>query len=162
MSNYHNFSQKTNWSAGSDAFDDVPFYLTAVNIPGINLSHLEVGGRTSTTMKISADTVSYSSLSFDMMIDEDFNIYKEMMKCVNIGINVENGTFGLDTFDFWLQLNNSKGNKVLKFDFYNCRIESIGDIFLDSQDESTEHTMGVEIVFDYFLIEDNPTMTLIT
>lgn len=162
MSNYHNLAQRTNWIGGSDSFEHVPFYLTSVNIPGISMSHPEIGGRAATLMSVPADNIDYNSLVFEMLIDEDFEIFKEMMGIVKKGINVETGNFGTFDFDFWLQLNNSKGNRVMKLDFKNCRISSVGDIELNTQDETTEYTMSVEIIFDYYDIEDNPHMTLIT
>lgn len=161
MDNYHNFAQSTNWMGGSDSFEHVPFYLTSVNIPGISLGHPEIGGRASTIMNVPADVVNYNTLTFEMLIDEDFKIFKEMMGIVQKGINVQSGNFGTFSFDFWVELTNSKGNKIMKLDFSNCRIAGIGDIVLDTQAETTEYTMSVEIIFDYYEIEDNPTMTLI-
>lgn len=158
--NYHNFAQKTNWIAGSDQFENVPFFLTSVNIPGFNLNHPEIGGRSSTKMFLPADNIDFNSLSFDMLIDEDFEIYRELISAVNKGINVNSGNFGTFSFNFWIQLNNSKGNKVLKLEFNNCRIQSFGDINLDTQDEETEHTMSVELVYDFYEIENVPTLTI--
>lgn len=42
--NKRNYYQKTNWLGGSDKFEELPFYLTNVNIPGINFNLPEVGG----------------------------------------------------------------------------------------------------------------------
>lgn len=150
MSNYNNFAQRTNWIAGSDKFEKVPMYLTTVNIPGITFSHPEVGGRNSAKIHLSGDTISYNTLTFDMIVDEDLEIYRELMKVVNKNINVEEGTFRDFYFDFWIELNNNKGNHIMKLEFFNCRLESIADIILDSQDESTEFLLSVELSFDYY------------
>jgi len=158
--NYNNLAQKTNWIAGSNAFNNVPFFLTNLNIPGVILNHPEVGGRDSVRMKLSGDTVTYNSLSFDMLIDEDFLIYQELMEIVRKNIGVKSGTFGDFYFDFFIEINNSKGNKVLKLDFSNCRIESIGDIELNAQDGSTEYTMSMELVYDHYEIESTKRYVL--
>lgn len=150
--NYNNLAQKTNYLAGSDKLELMPFYLTSVNVPGINFSHPEIGGRYGTRLNVTGDTLVYNPLSFEMLIDEDFKIYHEFMDKVFKNINPESGSFATQEFDFWIQLNNSKGNKLFKIEFYNCRVESIGDITMDAQDEITEHSMNVDIKYDYFKI----------
>ncbi|UOK16723.1 tail completion and sheath stabilizer protein [Vibrio phage phiKT1024] len=160
MANYNNFAQRTNWIAGSDKFEKVPMYLTTVNIPGINFSHPEVGGRNSTKINLGGDTISYNNLTFDMLVDEDMMIYKELMSIVYKNVDVNNGTFKDFYFDFWIELNNNKGNHIMKLEFFNCRLESISDIILDAQDSSTEFLLSVELQYDYFEIINNPTLEL--
>lgn len=149
--NYNNLAQKTNYIAGSDKLELLPFYLTTVNLPGINLSHPEVGGRAG-KLNVTGDTLSYNSLSFEMLVDEDFNIYHEFMDKIFENIDPEEGTFANIEFDFWVEVNNNKGNKLFKVEYYNCRIESIGDVLLDSQDDITEYTMSVDVKYDYYKI----------
>lgn len=156
--NYNNLAQKTNYIAGSDKFEQLPFYLTNVNIPGINFSHPAIGGRGSAKLNVGGDTLTYNTLSFEMLIDEDFTIYTEFMNKVIENISVENATFADNTFDFWIQINNNKGNKIMKMEFFNCRVESIGDIQLDTQDDMTEHLMNVEIKYDYFEVVNNDSI----
>lgn len=157
--NYNNLAQKTNYVAGSVALELAPFYLTTVNIPGINFTHVDVGGKAG-RFSVTGDTLSYNILSFEMLIDEDFKIYHEFMDKAIKAINSETGTFASQEFDFWIQINNNKGNKLFKIEFYNCRLESIGDIQLDSQDEITEHNMNVDIKYDYFkIIKELPIPT---
>ena len=148
--NYNNLAQKTNYTAGSNKLNLTPFYLTNVNIPGLNFSYPEIGGRFGTKVFMAGDNIQYNTLSFEMLIDEDFNLYNEFFDKVVENINVESGSFADNTFDFWVEINNNKGNKLMKFEFYNCRIESLGDIQLDSQDDITEHNMTVEVKYDYF------------
>jgi len=88
-----------------------------------------------------------------MLIDEDFKIYIELMGKLQDNVNPDKGTFKDISFDFSIELSNSKGNKVLKLNFFNCRVESIGDIQLDCSDESTEHLLPVEMTYDYYEME---------
>lgn len=150
--NYNNLAQKTNYIAGSDQFKNIPFFITTVNVPGLNMNHPSVSTRNSHRMNLSADTYEWGMLNFEMLIDEDFEIYKELNALLESNIDRNKGTFEDFTFDFWIELANSKGNKVMKLEYTNCRIMSVGDIILDSQDDATEHTLSVEIVFDYFEI----------
>jgi hypothetical protein len=157
--NYNNLAQKTNYVAGSAALELAPFYLTAVNIPGISFNHYEVGARAG-RFSVTGDTLVYNTLSFEMLIDEDFKIYHEFMDKAVKMINSETGTFAAQEFDFWIQINNNKGNKLFKIEFFNCRLESVGDIQLDSQDEITEHNMAIDIKYDYFkIIKEQPIPT---
>jgi hypothetical protein len=153
--NYNNLAQKTNWIASSPVFKNVPFFLISLNIPGLSLSHPEVGGRDSLRMKLPSDTVTFNSLSFEMLVDEDFLIYQELMNIIRNNIDKDNGTFSDFYFNFFIELSNNKGNKILKLEFTNCRIESIGDIDLNAQDSATEYTLQMSIVYDYFEIENN-------
>ena len=148
--NYHNLAQKTNWTAGSDKFPLLPFYLTNVSIPGMIFSIPETGARYGSRMNLASDTVTYNSLSFDFLIDEDFEIYKTFYGYILENINPEHGSFADKSFNLWLELNNSKSNKIMKFEFYNCRIESISDIELDTTSDETEIVMNLGIKFDYF------------
>lgn len=158
--NYHNFSQKTNFIGGSDKFENMIFYMTTANIPGVTFTHPEIGGRFSSKVYLASDTMSHNNLSFEFLIDEDFLIYKDFMRWIKLSFKSTEGTFNDEPFTFWLQINNSKGNAVLNFEFYNCRIENIGDINLNVQEDTTEHTMSVDIKFDYFEIVEHTTMKL--
>lgn len=148
--NYNNLAQKTNWTAGTDKFPLLPFYLTTVNIPGLNFSIPETGARFGAKLNLASDTVTYNSLNFNFLIDEDFEIYRIFYNYVLDSINPEKGTFADTSFNLWLELNNSKGNRIMKFEFYNCRIESIGDIELDTTSSETESTISLSLKFDYF------------
>ena len=150
--NYNNLAQKTNWTAGTDKFPLVPFYLTNISIPGMNFSVPETGSRFGARINLASDTITYNSLSFDFLIDEDFEIYKTFYNYISQSINPEKGTFADTSFDLWVELNNSKSNKIMKFEFYNCRIESIGDIELDTTSDETEIVMNLGLKFDYFKI----------
>jgi hypothetical protein len=153
--NYHNLAQKTNFLGGSDKFENLPFYITTLNIPGITFSFPEVGGRFSKKVYLPAGTMTFNNLTFEFLIDEDFGIYRDFMNHIKNIVDVKNGTFSDETFSFWIQLNNNKGNEIMKLEFYNCRIENIGDISLSTQEDVTEHLMSLEFKFDYYEIVDD-------
>lgn len=157
--NYNNLAQKTNFLGGSSQFKNIPFFIINVNIPGINFSHPMIGGRHSVQNKLPSDNVQYNNLTLEMLIDEDLIIYKEIFDIINSQINIEEGKFSGFDFDYWIEITNSKNEKVLKLDFYGCRIESISDIILDSQDDSTEYTLTLDISYDYYKIESSRTLT---
>lgn len=153
--NFNNLSQKTNFTAGSSAFKNIPFFITSLSIPGFNLNHNLTGARGGTYVVSSSDTIIWNALSLDLLIDEDLKIYIELMSTIKKNINIENGTFNDFVFDFWIDINNNKGKQILKLNFTNCRIESIGDIELNTQDDATEHMLNFSMVYDYFEIQSN-------
>ena len=150
--NYRNYAQKTNFTCGTETFDLLPFFATSINIPGINFSLPEVGGKFGTRINVSSDSIAFNSLSIEVLLDEDYKIYKEIMEVVFTHINVESGTFAEFDFDFWCEVNDDMGAKVMKIEYYNCRIESVGDLSLDTSDDTTEQVFSLEIKFDYFKI----------
>lgn len=163
MANIHNYAQTTNYTAGSNALELTSLYLTSVNLPGINFAHPEIGGRSGARLSLSGDNIVYNALSFELLIDEDFNVYHEFMDKVFGSLNPEDGTFESKEFDFWVEINNSKGNRLFKIEFYNARVENISDIPLNSQDDITEFNMSVDVKYDYYkIIKDvvPPTISL--
>lgn len=150
--NTRNFSQKSNYKCGSAELDLLPFYVQTCNIPGMNFSLPEIGGRSGLKLNLSNDNVTFNSLSLTVIIDEDFQIYKEFTDIVFKSINLEAGSFANRSFDFWVEITDDMGKNVMKVEYSGCRIESIGDLELDSADDSTEHTFSVEIKFDYYKI----------
>ena len=159
--NYNNLAQLTNFIGGSSAFENVPFYITSLNIPGLNLSHSPTGGRGGTSIVIPGNTVEYSPLSITMLIDEDFEIYRELMSIIRKNINVENSTYQDFYFDFFIQINNNKGNRLMKMDLRNCRLESISDIELNTQDDATEYSLNITLLYDYYTFETGNPFTLV-
>jgi hypothetical protein len=145
--NKRNYAETTNYIAGSSKLELMPFYLQSTNIPGMNFTINEISGRGGALLKMSADTIQYNGLSLTVLLDEDFKIYEEFYDIITKSINPNTGTFSIQEFDFWIELNNNKGNNIMKFEFENCKIESLGDIMLDSTTNST-NTFNIELVFD--------------
>ena len=148
--NIRNYSQKTNFMCGSIALELLPFYVTSINIPGITPSLQTVGGRDGASLSMSPANVTYSSLSMEVLIDEDYSIFKEIVSHVHV--KPEMGTFENKYFDFWMVVTNDMGKVVMKIEYYSCLIESIGDVMLAANDDTTENTFSVDIKFDYYKI----------
>jgi len=151
--NIANLAQKTNFIAGSDKLKLTELYLTTVNLPGVTIDHPELSAGAGAKLNLTGDNITYNTLSFNLLVDEDFLIYHEFMGKIFNNVNPESGSFANIEFDFWVQINNSKGHKLFKIDFTNCRVESIEDIEFDTASDETEFTLDVEIKYDYFTID---------
>ena len=70
------------------------------------------------------------------------------------GLNVEKGTFAPQKFDLWLDIKTGKGAHVRKFWFYNCRISDIGEMVLNSSDDTDGvNALTLTFTFDYMSYE---------
>jgi len=156
--NTRNYSQKTNYMCGTESMDLLPFYVTTLNIPGINTNVQEISGRSGAPVQMTPGNMTFNSLSLEVLLDEDYKIYRDIIK--NIKIDVETGTFESAYFDFWTSFTNDMGKVVMKIEYYNCLIESIGDLSLATNDDTTEQTFDLSLKFDYFKIVDNETPIL--
>ena len=148
--NINNLAQKTNFIAGSNTLKIAPIFVTTVSIPAMTLSHPEIGGRFGSKLHISSDYATFNQISLECLIDEDFRILSEILKNIRDNYSPKNGTFTNNSFDFWLQLNNSKGNPILRFDFENVRITSFGEINLTTQDDTNSGTFSIDLMYDYY------------
>jgi len=159
--NTRNYSQKTNYKCGSSDLDILPFFIQTMSIPGINFNSPEIGGRTGSKFNLASDSVTFNNLSLDIVLDEDYLVYKEIMNLIFSKINVETGTFSDNIFSLWVEMTDDMGKTVMKIEYNNCRFESVGDIQLDVMDDSTETTFSVDIKYDYYSIiysDNTPTL----
>lgn len=154
MSNKRNYAQRHNYMCGSSVLSDLPFFAQTVNLPGITFTLPETrtpGG--ASVINMSSDSVNFNSLSLEVIVDEDYKIYKDILNAVFNHLNVETGSFADFCFDFWVAVTDDMGKIVLKNEYHNCRIESIGDISLESMDSSNEITFSLDLKYDYFTVD---------
>lgn len=149
--NVNNLAQKVNIIVGSPDLDLLPFFVQSFSLPGISFGLPEAGGRVGVKNLFASDTISYNDISFSVLIDEDFKVYFEFMDKVFKSLNVEKSTFSNDvTFNLFMVMTNNKGTPIFKYDIYNCRIQSVGDVEINLSDESVTNTFDVGIKFEYY------------
>ena len=153
MSNDNNLAQHINWILGSDELKITPLYLQSVNLPGINFTHVETGTSFNARAKVQADTASFNPLSLSILLKEDFSNYRELMEKAFSLYNPENGVFAQNDFNIYIISNNLKGNFLFKVDYYGCKIESIDDIDLSTNDDTIPVVFNCTITYDYYKID---------
>ena len=151
--NTNNFAQDTNYTCGSAALDLTSLYCSRVNIPGVSLSHIELINGAGTGLYSTGDNYTYEPLSVDVLIDEDFEVFFELLKKFRINVNNNNGTFADIEFDFFINVSNSKGKHLFKATMVNARLNSMGSVVLDSTSENTELVLPLSFDFDYVEFE---------
>lgn len=148
--NYSNLQNLTNYIQSSPQFELVHFYLQSVNLPGISSDPDKISTRARNRFNVAQDTLEFNQLSFEMLIDENLEIWLEFQNYIRKRVRKDG--FDPDPFFFTIQVNNNKGNKLFNVDFHNCYITSIGDIQLDSRQDMTHHTLQVDIQYDHYEI----------
>lgn len=147
-----NYAQKTNFIAGCPQIPGMEFYLHDVSLPGITLD-LQEAKTFALTKYVAATSHSYGSLSFSVLIDEDFVIYDEFFNQIVNAKALINGTYAQIEFDFFVQVYNNKGKLLFTEFFKDCMLESIGDVSLTSTDNTVTNTFEVSFKFDWLEIQ---------
>lgn len=151
MQNYSNLQNLTNYVQSSPQFEKVPFYLLRVNLPGIQSDTEKLSTRGRNRFNTQQELIEFNSLSFEMLIDENLEIWLEMQNYLRERVK-KDATFDPDPFTFTVSINNNKGNKLFTVMFNYCYLVNIGDIQLDSTQDQLHHTLQVEITYDDYEI----------
>ena len=105
----NNLAQKTAWEAGSNKLQLANLYIQNFSVPGISFSHPDIFAHSAVKIGLVADNMSFNECSFDLLIDENYRMYFEIMDIVFKQFNPENGTFANQEFDFFVNFKNQKG-----------------------------------------------------
>lgn len=143
-----NFAQKTNFIAGSPQFEGMEFFIQSASLPGLSFSLPETKSQ-GMLHYLPTDSYTHGDLSLTALIDEDFLLYNmfynEMLKSKDL----TNPSYAQRYFDLYIQVFNNKGNLLFTENFHNCLIEKIGDVSLETTDNSVSQTIQIDIKFDW-------------
>lgn len=154
FNNANNIAQRTNFILGTSKLPKSVLMVQTVSIPSISVNHITgIGGRFGVQLKVGADNSEYSDISVDVLLDEDLEVFKEVMQLMQAQVHPGDGIFEDTDWEFWLQINNNKGHPLFRIDFIHSRLSSISDISLDSMDDS-QNTMSLTITYDYYTISE--------
>jgi len=153
MSKFNNsFSTSTNLRWGSNILKDTLYLAQSFNIPGLSFNNPQIGGRGGARGRLGGDTVEFSTLNLDVIIDNEWKVYDEIFENFMKSINTTKATFSNNiSFDIWTEIYDIENDKVLrKFWFRNCRVQSIGDVEMDMRDgDDSSISMLISLEFDW-------------
>jgi hypothetical protein len=140
------------------------FFVARVNHPGAQNPAQEAPFRGKTTVPFPGNYMTYGELGMDVLLDEDFQSYKEiyewMLRHVNEDKIAERGmppqTKGQapSYADIHITALTSNNTKNVEFKYIDCVPVSVGDIPFDAQNQSVEYvTFPVSFQFSYFEIK---------
>ena len=140
------------------------FFIARANHPGAqnpaaDTPFSRVGG-----VPFPGNAMTYGELNLDVLLDEDFETYKEiynwMLRHVNEEQIAEQNAFTSSQSptpsyaDIHITALSSHNNKNVTFKYVDCIPVSLGDIAFDAQNQSVEFiTFPVAFRFSYFEIE---------
>ena len=139
------------------------FFVAKVNHPGAQNPPSETPFRGKTSVPFPGNFMNYGELSMDVLLDEDFESYKEiynwMLRHVNESKVQEswNRTSSEEsptTFaDIHVTALTHANNKNVEFRYKDCIPVSLGDVPFDAQNQSVEYvSFPVSFRFSYFEI----------
>ena len=153
--NINNLAQNINFIVGSNELRLPLYYLQTAILPGVSFSHPEAGTRYGSKLHFHADSLTFNQLNLGFLLAEDFSNYNEFINRIYSEYNPKNGTFKTNDFNLFLIPCNLKGSSLYSVVFHNCKLESIDDIDLSTNDDSDFKTFNVNIVYDYYLIDSD-------
>jgi len=153
MRNLRNFSTTSNYQFGTSLFGtETTYAIQSVNLPGISFTHPEVSSG-SVLGHIQGDTAQYNELELNFIIDENLEVWKEI---INGMIKMRN-TEGLGqqvNCNSFLKILDSNNKEILHLDFTNTLISVISDVEYSSTEEDEIITLPVTITYDYYNIKN--------
>lgn len=150
--NYNNLAQTTNFRCGSNTLNLSGVFVQTASVPGISFSHPRIGARSGANAKVQADSIEFNPLNIQMLIDDDFEVLKEITGFISKIINPESGSFALVPMDFWVESYDLKGNFLFKVEFKNAYIDSLDEVQLSTMDDNPINTLSMTISYDYYEI----------
>lgn len=150
-SSSNSFSTNTNIQFGSLDMPNIWWNAQAFSLPDITLSPPQINNRSGALVNLGPDTVDYGELNVELILDKEWVVYDEVYAYFLDRLNVETGEFIKEgTFELWIQMYDGKGKPIKKFNFYKCRLTSIGGLDFNSSDtEDTLNVLNLSFVFDY-------------
>lgn len=144
-----NLADVSRFLVGSDTLKLTPFYIKNFSIPGISMSHIAMPTRSGVKLHLGADSMDFDNLDLEVLLDANFNTYFELLNIAMQEVDPEYDSFATPEFNLWCAVQNTKGEELFRFDFVNCRINSIGALSMDPEAELGS-TVSVNIAYDYY------------
>lgn len=132
----------------------IEFFVQSFTGLGLSLTE-NMQSYSSQTTKRPGDTLVYSNVSLQVLLDEDFSVFTEAYNFLMSLKNLDNEIDWNHNFTGHLFLYTNRNHLKKKFVLSECWISSIGDLTLSST--YAEHTaiiLPLEIAYDFYTFED--------
>ena len=144
-------------------YSNLRFFVQRVNHPGASNSPAEVPFSRIGGVPMPGNTMTYGSLTMDVLLDEDFKSYIEMYewmlrlvntKQVNARDAYSRSSSPTATYsDIVITALSNSNNKNVEFKYRDCVPVSIGDVSMEATNSGVEFlTFNAEFRFSYFEI----------
>jgi hypothetical protein len=163
LTNNMNFLQPTNFKVVIDRkqFGNLEFFAQRVSHPSVTVTSPNVAFRRISTISIPGDTISFSELSFDVIVDEDLKSYTEVYEWISSLVDTpyrEDRRSRSDIspqVDITLTIQNSHNNTTKKIRYKDCVPTSLGVLTMESVlGDTPTVTFPVSFTVEYFDLVD--------
>jgi len=152
----NSFAVGTYFQWGSKHLPDIWQNSQTFMVPGVAMSPIEISGRMGARIKKQPDSTTFASITIDFIIDREFQVYNDLYQEYLSHLDIKEGTFSSETFDMWLSVIDHNEIELGKWNFYNCRVEDIGEMMIDTfEDENL--TLSISIAYDRYDFEKRTT-----
>tara|TARA_A200000159_G_scaffold99432_1_gene92236 strand:- start:9489 stop:10016 length:528 start_codon:yes stop_codon:yes gene_type:complete len=156
-----NYLQPTGFKVVIDRtkYPNMEYFVQSVSHPGAQLTPMELPVRRITSVPLAGDKITFSEVSFQIILDEDMKSYREMfdwmLRIVNDGqVNQSQRDTKKPTYaDITLHVLSSHNNTTQKIRYLDCVPTGLGDInFESTQGDTTYVTFNASFRFSQFEI----------
>ena len=131
---------------------EVTYNVQRVNLPGISFNNIELS-KTAQRFFKQGDTPQYNSLTLDIILDENLEIWKEIVSIFQTMTKEGDGDQELTEFTSYLHIYNEKDQSILRLEFIDCVFQNIGDVEFDTSGEDQELILSLTIDYAFFEFE---------
>ena len=157
-----NFFQPTGFRVviNSKYYKNLQFFTSSITHPGAQNSANETAFRRIGSVPFPGNTMTYSELSMNVLLDADFVAYQEMYDWMLRLVNEEQIAEQSDepnripTYaDIHIHALTAHNNPNVTFKYVDCLPVSVGDIQFDAQNQGVEFvTFPINFRFSYFTV----------
>lgn len=141
-------------------YPNLEYFAQSVSHPGAQLTPLELPVRRITSVPLAGDKMTFSEVSFNVILDENMTSYKEMFDWMTRITNdgqvsaLERDTKKPTYADITVHVLSSHNNTVQKIRYLDCVPTSLGDIdFQATTGDTTYLTFNASFRFSQFEIK---------
>lgn len=154
IANSKNFSHNSNVLFGTTMFGrDFNAMVQRVSLPGINYPHIELS-KTAVKFHTPADTPDYNPLTLDLLLDDNFVIWSEILHVLQTQTKVADGDQVMMGFESFITIFNEKDIPIIKVDFHHCFLESVSDLEYDTTSDDNTLTVSLSIAYAFYKINN--------
>lgn len=154
MTNQNSFNQSSSYKVYLEFLGDYNIYAQNVQLPDVSINPTPVGTNSGSYAYIAGDHLDYSPLTIGFLVGEDFTIYYKILRYIFDRIHPNNGELEpLKEFTTIIDITDSKGIDIVRFEFRGCKLNNIGSLQLVSNAEDADASFDLTIHFEWFDIE---------
>lgn len=151
--NTNNLARVSNYKIFLPILNENIQYAQGVSLPGFALNPVQAFNKSSVSLKLEGDSLVLDPISISLILDENLNLYKRILKIFESVTHPNSGVKNPDfNFNFGIEITNNTGLKVFAIEFYQCALQSIAPINLLSNTDDDIITLDLTIEASYYEI----------